>query len=269
LPCTTEAPPSPRHPPAGLKKTALRRRAFIEERAGPAGRVLEIGAFDNPTFRREAGDHVRYLDYFSTEELRVAHAGNPRRDPAGAVDVDFVVKSSDFAGVVAGPYDLAVANHVVEHIPDLVHWFAQLTGLLAEGGRVFLAVPDRRYTFDYFRKESNAVQVLRAHREQLDKPDAWQLAENFYYHQKVDLAALWEGVLPERFTPRFSLAEALRRAEAQAAKYVACHCWVFTPPSFRALLNDLHSAGVLDLAVEHMDGPRPGTNEFWVLLRRA
>jgi SAM-dependent methyltransferase len=261
------ARPSP--VPAGIKKTALRRRTFIEEKAGPAGQVLEIGAFDNPTFRREAGDRVRYLDYFSAEELRAAHAGNARRDLAATVAVDYVVKSNDFAAVVGGPYDLVVANHVVEHIPDLVHWFAQLAGLLAEGGRIFLAVPDRRYTFDYFRRESTALQVLRAHRARLDRPDPWQRAEHLYYHQRVDLAALWAGQRPPAFAPRFSLAEALGRAEAQAGEYVDCHCWVFTPPSFRALIRDLRSAGALDLAVEHMEGPREGTNEFWVLLRRA
>lgn len=271
---TRPAPTSPpsaaaRPGPAGIKKTAARRRAFIEERTGPAGRVLEIGAFDNPTFRREAGDRVRYLDYFSAEELCAAHAGNPKRDLAAAVAVDFVVKSNDFAAAVGGPYDLVVANHVVEHIPDPVHWLAQLAGLLAEGGRIFLAVPDRRYTFDYFRRESTALQMLRAHRDRLDRPDPWQRAEHLYYHQRVDLAGLWAGRRPAPFAPRFSLAEALRRAEAQAGEYVDCHCWVFTPPSFRAVIRDLRSAGALDLAVEHMEDPRQGTNEFWALLRRA
>lgn len=272
-----EGPPPPvtrpaaASPPAaaGIKKTALRRRGFIEARSGPAGRVLEIGAFDNPTFRREAGDHVRYLDYFSAEELRAAHAGNARRDLAATVAVDYVVKSNDFAAAVEGPYDLVVANHVIEHIPDPVHWFAQLAGLLAEGGRIFLAVPDRRYTFDYFRRESNALQMLRAHRDRLDRPDPWQLAEHLYYHQRVDLAALWAGQRPAPFAPRFSLAEALRRAEARAGEYVDCHCWVFTPPSFRAVIRDLRSAGAIDLAVEHLEGPRQGTNEFWTLLRRG
>ena len=129
-------------------------------------------------------------------------------------------------------------------------------------------MPDRRYTFDFYRRESTAPQVLRAHRERLDKPDVWQLAHAFYYFQKVDLPKIWAGKRPATFAPRFSLAEAVRRAEARLGEYVDCHCWVFTLPSFRALFRDLRSAGVIDLAIEKLEEPQPGKNEFWALLRR-
>ena len=137
------------------------------------------------------------------------------------------------------------------------------------GGAVFLSVPDKRYTFDYYRPESLATQMIRAHAEKLDKPDKWQLVEHFYYHFKVDTARIWEGVAPGPFAPRFSLAEALRRAEAKSATYTDAHCWVFTPASFAACVADLRSAGMLPFEVAALQEPEPGSNEFRVILKKT
>lgn len=254
-----------------FKKAALKRRAVIAEMIGDVGRmgrVLEFGAFDNPTFRREAGDDVEYIDYFSGEELKQEFAANRRRDLEAVVTVDHVVKSHRFADEVPGAFDLIVANHVVEHIADLIGWLEQVESLLAEGGRVFLSVPDRRYTFDYFRAETTAVQLLRAHEEKLERPDFWQILDHMYYHQKVDSKQIWKGHLPERFQPRFSLAEACRRAKARTQAYANVHCWVFTAQSFERCMDDLKSAAAIPLLLDSIAPPDGGFNEFWVALRR-
>ena len=61
-----------------LTKIAQSRRDFLRRHRGNfTGRILEIGAFDNPTFRRELGDAVEYLDFFSREELIEMHQTIP------------------------------------------------------------------------------------------------------------------------------------------------------------------------------------------------
>ncbi|WP_156964641.1 methyltransferase domain-containing protein [Methylocapsa aurea] len=250
-----------------LSNVAMRRRAFIENRlCGKKPRILEFGAFDNPTFRRELGDHVKYLDFFSGPELREMHKDNQNRDLDAIVDVDYVVKSNRFVDQIKERFDLLVANHVVEHIPDLIFWFQQAQTLLTRGGIAFLAVPDRRYTFDYFRPLSLATQMIRAHRDRLEKPDMWHLAEHFYYHQKVSLKELWDGNLPRKFEPRFSLAKALIMAEEKSGQYTDAHCWVFTADSFPQLIADLRSSGTVNLGLDGVKEPEPGTNEFWAIL---
>ncbi|MEE4212670.1 MAG: methyltransferase domain-containing protein [Parvularcula sp.] len=254
-----------------LTTQARQRRNFaLRHVPQDAPRVLEIGAFDNPTFSNALGDNVRYLDYFTRDELRAMHQDNPRRRLDKAVHVDFVVKGRNIADQIQSEtnyrFDLIVANHVIEHVPDIIFWFRQLERLLNPQGRVFLAVPDRRYTFDYFRPETIATQIVRAHVEGIDKPSKWQLAESYYYHQKVNLAALWSGNRPRVFRPRFSLKEALRLAEERCATYTDTHCWVFTPPSFTRCMSDIASLGVTKLGITAIEGPAPSTNEFWTIL---
>jgi len=250
-----------------LTKQALQRRNYIDKIINTTGlSILEFGAFDNPTFRREMGDSVWYIDYFSSDELKEMHNDNPRRNFDLLVDVDYVVKSHDFTADIEKKFDLLVANHVIEHVPDIIYWLQQLEQILNSQGKIFLSIPDRRYTFDYFRPVSLATQMIRAHREGLRRPDQWQLLEHFYYHQKVDPVKLWNGETPGKFAPRFSLARAMEMAERKKNDYNDAHCWVFTPESFKQCIADLKSAKLHGLSIVELEKTQKNSNEFRVIL---
>jgi len=255
-------------PVTELSRIAQTRRSFIEQTLPQCDSILEIGAFDNPIFRRELGDPVRYVDWFSRDELVVMHKDNPRRRPEMIVDIDYLVKSNRLAQHIPHKFDLICASHVIEHIPDVIRWFNELHMMLNDDGMVFLAVPDRRYTFDYFRNISTASEMVRAFQERLEIPSKWQLVDNYYYHQKVDLPALWKGVTPAKFQPRFDLGAAVDLAEKKSRTYTDCHCWVFSGDTFAQLLADLHSAGKCSFEIDRATDAIPQTNEFHVMLRK-
>ncbi len=52
------------------------------------------------------------------------------------------------------PADLLVASHVIEHVPDLITWLREIASVLKPTGQARLAIPDRRYTFDLLRVET-------------------------------------------------------------------------------------------------------------------
>jgi SAM-dependent methyltransferase len=247
---------------------AKERRNYVLNLGKPAGKILEIGAFDNAIFHRGLEDDVKYLDWFSKAELCEMHKNNPRRHLERAVEVDFVVKTSFFANEVAERFDLICASEVIEHIADVISWLNQLESLLTEQGRVFLVVPDRRYTFDYFRSVSEAVEMVRAYREKLTRPDVWQLASHFYYHFKVDPKELWEGKRPKKFVPRFDFATALKMAEEKSKTYTDAHCWVFTAGSFVRIIDDLRGGGFINLRISHLRPPVKGSNSFLAVLEK-
>lgn len=247
--------------------TAQSRRDFIASHVTPQREILELGPFNNPTFRRP-DEQVWYMDMFSKAELISMHAGNSSRQPESIVETDYVVKDLDFARHISKTFDMVVAHHVVEHIADLIFWFRECEQLLKPNGMLFLSLPDRRYTFDYFRPISLASQIVRAAEEHPLKPPFWQVVDHFYYHQKVDTADIWAGNLPVKFTPRFSLAEAIQRAKKREDIYTDTHCWVFTSDSFVQCIADLRSASILNFSIKALQHPLKGSNEFRILLQK-
>jgi predicted SAM-dependent methyltransferase len=56
--------------------------------------------------------------------------------------------------------DYAVASHVVEHVPDLIDWLTEIASVLRSTGELRLIVPDKRFLFDIFRRETSLADVL-------------------------------------------------------------------------------------------------------------
>lgn len=251
-----------------LTRQAKRRRTFVTSVLGSDLRILEFGPLDNPTFHADMGDRVEYLDYFSADELRASSADNPRRKASRIVPVHHVVKSKHFARTLDGQFDLLVANHVLEHVPDPIAWLREAQSVLADGGWLFMALPDRRWTFDYHRPVTVASSMVRAHDEDLDKPSSWQVLEATYYWTKVDSTALWDGADPPPFAPRMTLDRARAVADERSQTYADVHCWVFTMDSFQRCIADLHQGGLVDFVVDLAREPAHGTNEFYVVLRK-
>ena len=128
------------------------RRNWLEQHV-PAkeGKILEFGAFDYPTyFKSEAG--IEYLDYFSKSELADLHTAAKPERVKNSIEVDHVIKEIDFAEHLTAQFDLLIANHVIEHVPDLIRWLGNASSLLSNSsGRIFLSIPHKEYTFDKVR----------------------------------------------------------------------------------------------------------------------
>lgn len=253
-------------------RLSWRRRQILSAAGLRKPRVaLEIGAFDNPTLRPRDGFAVRYADYFSSDELRSKHAGNPRRDATRIVEVDHVVKGPRLSAFVTGEIDLVLANHVVEHVPDPIGWLVDIASFCAAGASVFLSVPDQRFTFDYFKQPTDVGCLVRSHEQGKDRPDAYDVARMRHLHVKVDALALWdEGAAPDRpGAERPTYRQILERARHEAgAGYVDVHCTYYTAESFIRVFEELHRSAYVPWRPRLLGGVERGGNEFHVLLAK-
>lgn len=245
------------------------RRDFAQSLSRQPGKILEIGAFDNPVFHRDLGDDVLYTDWFSKDELLEIHKNNPGRRLDQIVEVDFPIKQHNWSQEIPERFSLICGSHVIEHIADVIFWLNQLDSLLLEGGIIFLAIPDKQFTFDYYRAPSLATEMIREHLNGLTKPSVWQVAQHFYYKTDINTADLWAENSPRPFKPRFSHDEAIRHAEFHSRQYADVHCWVFTPESFSRLMTLLHGSGFISLKLSRLVPTQYGSNEFWAILTHA
>ena len=115
---------------------------------------LEIGPLTRPLLTKVDG-RTFYADHSSTEDLIKKYKGDPAVPEGDICEVDYDLRVVPLSKTNNhGNYDYVVASHVIEHVPDIIGWLGEIESILKVGGSLALVVPDKRYTFDYFRRES-------------------------------------------------------------------------------------------------------------------
>jgi SAM-dependent methyltransferase len=229
---------------------------------------VEIGALATPLVRPAEGNIV-FVDYADTKTLQDTNRTDPAVDVANIVDVDAVWGSQTLQECIGvdKKVDYVIASHVIEHVPDLVTWLAEIRAILRPKGSLRLAVPDRRYTFDYLRFESRVHDVLDAYLQRARAPLPRQIIEHYSLMRDVDCTSTWNGTVDVRnLRPVLSTAAGLECAQDAIANgtYIDLHCWVFTPVSFAELCIEMAKLDLLGLACEHHFDTARNENEFFV-----
>lgn len=111
------------------------------------GSGIEIGPAEHPL----AVPHwakVKYVDEISTEDLVNLYPYLKKHD---LVHVDVVDDGQSLKKFKDNTQDFIIANHFLEHVIDPIKTLKNFYRVLRPGGIVFMAVPDKRFTFDRLR----------------------------------------------------------------------------------------------------------------------
>ncbi|HMF78764.1 MAG TPA: methyltransferase domain-containing protein [Bryobacteraceae bacterium] len=237
----------------------------------------EIGPLNHPLVKKEESK-VFYIDHAGTESLKNKYANDPNVDTAQIADVDAIWGASTLQECLGSgiKLDYVIASHVIEHVPDLLTWLQEIKTVLKPEGEVRLAVPDRRFTFDYLRRESRLCDVLDAYLRRARVPLPVAILDHIANTRVVDVVKAWAGDLdesqlqPMEWKPR-ELSYELLTAHAKDAlendAYRDVHCWIFTPHSFAGLLAEMSALGLHDFACARYFDTPVNENEFLVWLR--
>ena len=238
------------------------------------GRGFEVGPLMSPFIRKEQGD-VTFVDRLSTEALRAKYADEPNVEPGSIVDVDVVIPDGGRLGEALrglGPFDYAIASHVIEHVPDLVGWLADAADLTRVGGRLLLVVPDKRYTFDYLRGLTCLADVLDAWIRGSSRPTPRQVFDYNAHASAVDKVAAWRAPPDPDTLRRYGDAKSALDLSVRSHRnreYVDSHCWVVTPRRFLDMLADLAELGVLSWRLAFFADTRRDEEDFGLVLERT
>lgn len=229
---------------------------------------LEIGPLDKPLIIRDTEHKIYYADYAPREALQK----NSREDVTVNIDsipeIDYV-SSGLLPDKLDREFDHIIALHVAEHVPDFIGWVVTMFGWLKPGGRVLLAIPDKRYCFDLMRTPSSAGQLLEAFFESRPHPNFSSVYDGIRQAVHFDTWRAWND--PDYsgpFKPLFSPEDALDTARRALLPgyYQDCHCWVFTHHTFVSAINEINALGIVSISVLRDDPPVYGSNEFHVVL---
>ena len=232
---------------------------------------IEIGPLDRPVLTKEDGDLI-YVDHTDTASLKEKYKGNPDVNIASIVNVDAVWGAQTLQDAIGSDrkVDYVIASHVIEHVPDLITWLEELRAVLKPGGEVRLAVPDRRFTFDYLRRETTLADALNAHLTRARIPLPIAILDSCLNSARVNNIDAWEHRLdPLQLQPVHTAEEAihLARDSLENGNYYDVHCWVFTPQSFADLFARAGEAGLIRFACRAFHDTERYQIEFFVTLR--
>lgn len=238
------------------------------------GRGIEIAPYFNP-FLDKSQYNVVYTDYLSTEELKAKAASNPTALSKAVPEIDFVWKPGrtlkDCMGVSSEPFDYAFASHVIEHVPNTIGWLNDILDVLKVGAKLALIVPDRADTFDYYRKETTASDLIGAFVERREIPTPSQVFD--FMSRCVEDSGLRPksfgegydfGSVKRSYTDEDALRTTLSTYSNHA--YIDVHCTVWTDRSFVEVFRYITSLGVMNVDVSDAVKITPG--EFAVHLTK-
>jgi SAM-dependent methyltransferase len=234
---------------------------------------IEIGASFNPIVPKREGWKVWTIDHATREGLVTKYTGHPDVDVTKIEEVDFVWTTGPIHAVLPaamyGKIDAFIASHVIEHIPDLIGLLNSLATVLSPGGIIALAVPDKRFCFDYFRPHSTTGQVIDAYcQADRNRHRRGALFDHFAYFCTMDSRIVWGQHPVGQPELTHLLSDSMQMSTSPpSAGYVDCHAWQFTPTSFELIIFELAALGLIDFRIKQLF-PTDGY-EFIVQLQKG
>jgi SAM-dependent methyltransferase len=229
--------------------------------------TLEIGPFCGAQLR---GDKVRYFDIAGREAL-IEMAKQQQYPITEAPVINYVSPTGDM-GVINDQFDQVFSSHCVEHQPNLVRHFSEVSRILRDGGSYFLIVPDKRFCFDHYLSESTIADVLGAHIEQRRLHYAKSVLEHRLLTTHNDPVRHWQGDHGLPVSQQLGL-DCVKGAIADivnnADVYINTHAWQFTPNTFQDISSHLYQLELSKLRVERIYNTPVGRFEFCAILSKG
>ncbi|HVF16193.1 MAG TPA: class I SAM-dependent methyltransferase, partial [Steroidobacteraceae bacterium] len=202
------------------RRDILLRHLRIESQVG-----LEIGALCNPLVSKsESNGKVVYVDHATREQLRAHYRNDPNVNLDNIVETDLVWGSQKLPELVADQrFDYVIASHVIEHVPNMIGWLRDIATVLHDEGKLSLAIPDKRYTFDLKRELTTLGTLIEYHLQDRRRPSTRDVFDHKSLACPVDLVRIWNDTLDlQTLTPHESLESAWQAAQTNESSNAYC-----------------------------------------------
>jgi predicted SAM-dependent methyltransferase len=109
-----------------------------------SGSGIEIGPTYCPV-KLPPEAKVSYVDHVGTEELRIRY---PELKDQDLVEITIIDDGETLKTIKNNSLNFIIANHFLEHCQNPIGTILRMYELLKKDGIIYLALPDKRYTFD-------------------------------------------------------------------------------------------------------------------------
>jgi hypothetical protein len=235
-----------------------------------SGLGLEIGPSHNPIAPKKLFN-IHILDHLDKEGLLEKYKDFPV-DLSRIEEVDFIFDGRQLNEITPHHYDYVIASHVIEHVPNFIKFLSGISLILNDSGCFSIAVPDKRYCFDYLKPLTQTADVIDAYFNDAKRHPVSAIFEAYAMavkNKKGEISWVNEVDL-DQLEPCHSIKEAFDIAVAysKSTVYHDVHRWKFTPKSFLMLMIDLNELDLTELVVSELT-PTINGEFFAKLIKRS
>ncbi|MGQ4649221.1 methyltransferase domain-containing protein [Lyngbya aestuarii] len=126
-----------------------------------SGKGIEIGPLHSP-LDVPNNAKVSYVDRMSVADLRKQYRELVNYE---LVEIDIIDDGETLSSIANESMDFVIANHMIEHCQDPIGTLKSWLRVLKNDGILYIAVPDKRYTFDQARPVTSLEHLIRDHTE--------------------------------------------------------------------------------------------------------
>lgn len=243
------------------------RKDFVNQ-VKKTGKILEIGPLDNPQFDHTS-PYYYSLDVFDKAQLIKNYINDPNVIKDNIVDPSYVIVNNDYSPIKQ-QFERIFSSHNIEHMPCVITFLNNLDSLLCKDGEIYLIVPDKRYCFDHFKRESDIYDVLQSFYDKNVRPRFTAVLKHFSQSTHNDCVAHWnddhgtmnsDQILLQNFHSLLN--------QYKTGVYIDAHVSYFTPESFMEIIELLNDLKLINLKIHKLYSTLRGSNEFYVILKKA
>ncbi len=235
-------------------------------------KLIEIGPFFSPLVPKKQGWNTCVVDRETREELLASyHYVGDDLEKIEPVDVVWLDKPFDecFPQDSHGTFDAIIAAHVVEHMIDPIRFFQSASKLLKPGGELLIILPDKRFSFDFFRSVSLTGDLLDPYLSKITNFEPRSAFNHIAYCVKNNGLISWEFTPVHKFefisNVNAAMAHAIVDAGPNGQREQDFHVWCFVPSSFELIALELLHMNVIDFSVQIVSKAQGG--EFFAALK--
>ncbi|MCL2661733.1 MAG: methyltransferase domain-containing protein [Oscillospiraceae bacterium] len=217
------------------------------------GEGLEIGPSLRPVVPKRDGYNIETIDHTDKKGLQKKYAAEGY-NVDDIEEVDYIWNGESYAELTGkkNHYDYVIASHVIEHTSDLVGFLRDCSDILKENGVLSLAVPDKRFCFDYLRPVTSISKVIDCHINSNVVHTPGSVYEHLSNACKSNNDLAWAHPHPPVIMSNVhKIQEAVDTYKESLNKkeYTDIHNWVFTMKSFELLIYDLNCLGLINMQI--------------------
>jgi glycosyltransferase involved in cell wall biosynthesis/SAM-dependent methyltransferase len=195
------------------------------------GKGIEIGALHNP-LSVAPGVEVKYLDHLGKTDL---YDHYPELREHDLVEVDIIDNGETLKNVADESQDFIIANHFIEHCEDPILALKNIFRVLKTRGVLYMAVPDKRFTFDIDREETPISHLWKDHLEGTQK------SRKAHFYEWAKFVERHNGTLPKDASNE----TIIDRASYLERKNYSIHFHVWCCQSFAEFLEELRKGNTV------------------------